>query len=213
MLLFYLYRTIKIQVGKLGRNKKTNIIPYFTFKPGWHVYFGSAQGMVRRRFNKHARFVGDNKILFYNVDHFREHATLVEASFSLIGREYECRWAKLFSRLSISSVPAERMGGADCKSNKDLGTKKCPAHFFHLTQRPPTSLLRNIFDSKPIQVTEFPTHRKLKTDGKLEWEQDFWDGRQMLERARMEYYRREETVPVKIANLSGNPVLRDLLKQ
>lgn len=194
MLLLHLGKTTEIEIGAIGTR---------TFKRGFYVYFGTAHGGggVCKRVGRHARLLGDNKKRKWNVDYFREHATLVEVWFSHAPAEFECRWSKAFSRLSISSVPVKKMGGWDCKT--------CPAHFYKLSQRPTTSLLREVFSTTPIQVSQYEPRRPPKSE--LEWEPDYWAGRKILERARLEYYRREVALPDRIANLGGNPVLRELI--
>ena len=194
VLLLYLAKTANIRIGAIGTHN---------FKRGWHAYFGSAHagGGVYARCGRHARLPGDRKTNRWNVDYFREHATLVEVWFAHLPAEFEHRWSQSFARLGISSVPVKRMGGWDCR--------KCPAHFYKLKQRPPTSLLRNAFDTQSIQTVEVEPKRAQKY--KLEWEADYWAGRRILECTRFEYYRRDEAIPSMIANVTGNPVLRDLV--
>ena len=194
VLLMYLPTTSTIKIGALGT---------FTFEAGWYGYHGSAQKGVYHRVTRHARKAGPNKKLKWQVDYFLEYAILIEAWFAHEPREYECIWSKAMSTLAISSVPVKKMGASDCNT--------CPAHFYHLRQRPTAALLRNAFDTQQVYVAEFEPLKPVAKP-KLEWEPDYWAGRHILERARNEYYRLDVPAPKKIANLGGNPVLNELIE-
>ena len=193
VLLFYLAQTTRIEIGALGT---------LAFKRGWYTYHGSAHGGggIRARVGRHVRRLCNNKKPKWHIDYFREHAILVEAWIAHEAVEYECKWSNAISKLGISSVPVRKMGSTDCKT--------CPAHIYHLSQRPPTSLLRSSFSSKQIQVVEIEPRPMRKST--REWEPDFWAGRRILERVRLEYYQSGVALPANLSLKKDNSVLRKL---
>ena len=177
-----------------------------TFEKGWHTYCGTAHGSggLRARLTRHIRRLGENKKPKWQIDYVREHATIEEIWCAELPAEAECRWSRALSRLSDTSVPVKGLGSTDCNV--------CPAHFYRLRQRLPGSLMRSIAGAKDdtLMVIEVePWNRNCKT--KLEWESDYWEGRQILERVRFEYWSQGEVHPTNLSLLGRKSVLRELI--
>jgi Uri superfamily endonuclease len=110
-----------------------------SFPPGWYVYVGSARGPggLNRRVARHQRRNADGKRMHWNVDYFRELAPIVEVWYSYTRSEQmEHEWASAVSSMHGATVPVQGFGANDCR-------QCCPAHFFHFTERPATSLFRS----------------------------------------------------------------------
>lgn len=196
VLVLYLPVTSTIKAGGAGTH---------TFEKGRYAYVGTAHGSggLRARLSRHTRYLGENKKPKWQIDYVREHARIEEIWCAELPPEYECRWSRALSRLSDTSVPVKGLGSSDCNC--------CPAHFYRLRRRLPASLLRSYGGIAPnsLVVMEVePRKRTRKT--KLEWEQDYWIGRRMLERVRFEYWLRGEPCPAKLWVKTGNPVLEEL---
>ena len=181
---------------------------YLELSKGNYMYVGSATGAggISARVSRHIRKLGDNKKAGWHLDYIRDHGCVERIWFGELPADAEHDLALTLSRLPGVSAPFPGIGGTDCKKAK----KKCPAHFLKVERRLPLSLLRHIGDFNKLVATEVePRTRNLKSV--LEWEPDYWTGQGVLEKVRLECYRRGLPCPDKIANLAGNPVLRELI--
>ncbi len=109
------------------------------FAPGWYLYVGSAcgPGGLNRRLARHRRRHASGKRMHWNVDYFREHATLCEVWFrETRNSDVEHQWAQSITEQIGVSVPVRKFGAHDCKTN-------CDAHFFYCSNRPSTAKFRS----------------------------------------------------------------------
>ena len=196
IIIFYIPVKKTIEVGRAKR--------ICTFSRGWYAYVGSAHGSggLRARTSRHTRFLGDGKEVGWHFDSIREIATVKEIWCAEVPKEAEHRWSQTLSRLSDVSVPIPGIGSTDCN---------CPAHVYRFRRQLPASLMRSFarVDADKFVSIEVEPQKRIATT-KLEWEQDYWKGRRILERVRHMYWHRGEPCPAKLWVKKDNPVLEEL---
>jgi Uri superfamily endonuclease len=155
------------------------------FPPGWYVYVGSARGPggLSRRVARHQRRNADGKRMHWNVDYFREHATLCEVWYcETESSEAEHQWACVVRDLTSATVPVLKFGANDC-------TAGCPSHFFHLADRPSTVEFRSKLESRTLSTkvfVEFFEEPPESTQAASELQSEYLIGRRFLESRRRE---------------------------
>ncbi len=95
----------RISVGRLG---------VFCFPAGYYVYVGSALGSggLRARLARHQR---RDKKLYWHIDYFLTHASIVGVRVDFAGERLECHWAQLLLRIPGAQIIAPRFGASDCR--------------------------------------------------------------------------------------------------
>lgn len=111
VLLLRLKKRRCLTVGKLGA---------FEFPRGYYLYFGSAQGGLEGRIQRHLRA---DKKRHWHVDFLADVAPIVEASWVAGTERLECEWARTAVDLPDARVPAPGFGSSDCS---------CRTHLVHL---------------------------------------------------------------------------------
>lgn len=109
--LFYLPKTQKIRVGKLG---------LFCFQKGVYFYVGSAQRNLSARINRHGQ---KNKPLWWHIDYLSAKADMLRAITIAGPREQECMLARKLEKIFELAVPG--FGASDCR---------CGGHLFYATE-------------------------------------------------------------------------------
>jgi Uri superfamily endonuclease len=114
-----------IRVGALG---------VLTFREGWLVYAGSAQGSGGlSRVRRHILFPGSHKKPRWHVDYLlcSPFMHLVGVTCSITPDPLECALALLLGYLP-GATPVPRFGSSDCR---------CPSHLMFFPNNPTTGVL------------------------------------------------------------------------
>ena len=132
------------------------------FSGGWYVYVGGARGSggLKSRTDRHKRRPASGKRIHWNVDFFRERATICEMWFSYTrSARKEHEWAKSIARMRGASVPVAGFGANDCKQG-------CDAHFIHFAERLFVTGFRTVLLPKkhPEVLVEFTDVGRLDQD-------------------------------------------------
>ena len=105
---FYLPKTQKIRVGKLGQ---------FSFRQGVYFYVGSAQRNLSARINRHGQ---KNKPLRWHIDYLSTKAEMLGVITIAGPRKHECMLARKLNEIFELAVPG--FGASDCR---------CGGHLFY----------------------------------------------------------------------------------
>lgn len=100
----------EISVGRLG---------VFCFPAGHYVYVGSALGSggLRARLARHQR---SDKKLYWHIDYFLNHASIVDVQVDFSGKRLECHWAQILLSMPGAQIIAPRFGASDCRCSAHL---------------------------------------------------------------------------------------------
>jgi sugar fermentation stimulation protein A len=104
--IFYLPRTGKIRVGKLGK---------FHFKEGAYLYVGSAQRNLSARLKRHST---EKKHLRWHIDYLSAKARMLGAVTIPGQRKRECELARELGEMFQLTVP--NFGASDCRCGGHL---------------------------------------------------------------------------------------------
>lgn len=132
LLLLECDRCTLFRAGKLGT---------LTAKPGFYLYVGSAfgPGGLRARIAHHARIA---QRAHWHVDYLRAVTRPVKA-WCRDGARLEHRWAQALLQWQHAAAPFRGFGSSDCG---------CPAHLFYMRERPETTVLGGVLDSRLIEL-------------------------------------------------------------
>lgn len=182
-----------------------------SFPPGWYVYVGSARGPggLSRRVARHQRRNADGKRMHWNVDYFREHATLCEIWYcETQSSEVEHQWACIVRDLTSATVPVPKFGANDC-------TAGCPSHFFHLPDRPSTIEFRSKLESRTLSTkvfVEFFEEPLKSNQAGSELQTEYLIGRQFIE-SRRRAIEESDLAPSQWLSLAKHRPARKLAEQ
>lgn len=111
--IFYIPKSVTIQIGQLGK---------FNFRNGVYFYIGSAQRNLSARLERHSK---KKKTLRWHIDYLSVKADMLGAITILGTRDLECQLAKKIGRMFELAVPG--FGASDCK---------CGGHLFYTREIP-----------------------------------------------------------------------------
>jgi len=116
---------------RLDKNRRIRVgrRPAWTFPQGTYVYVGSAMKNLSQRIERHLGRKRQGKKLFWHIDFFREHATVMEVKTIRSNERLECVLSRrLAERADAEAVPLG-FGASDCRCRRHL-------HYFHEDPRP-----------------------------------------------------------------------------
>jgi Uri superfamily endonuclease len=125
VLALFMPRGKTIRIGALGN---------CSFPRGWYIYVGSAMNGLAARVKRHLR---QEKKLFWHIDYFRVHATVVAVEKQMSRTRLECRSARRVLESRGARVIVPGFGSSDCD---------CLTHLIHFDRLPDL-----IFDSSRLK--------------------------------------------------------------
>lgn len=127
ILILYLSRVRKIQIGKLGN---------FNFKKGYYGYVGSAfgPGGLTARLKHHLK-ITDNP--HWHIDYLRKEVVLRAIWISEYENRLEHLWAGMLLGMEGAFILVPGFGSSDCK---------CEAHVVYFRNRPRFQKFQNLFN-------------------------------------------------------------------
>jgi Uri superfamily endonuclease len=123
------------------------------FDAGWYIYVGSAFGAggLMSRILRHRKLRESGKKLHWQVDYFREYASIAEVwCCQTPSSRWEHIWARAWCSWPGASVPLRRFGASDCRSG-------CDAHLILLNSRP------NLSEFRDSLLRRFPEHPEIES--------------------------------------------------
>ena len=100
--------TLDLEIGRLG---------YFSLKPGYYIYVGSALGGLSGRLK---RYMSAAKKIHWHIDYLMQSAAIEQVWFSLSQDRLECTWNDIVTTLPGAQLAVPGFGASDCRCRSHL---------------------------------------------------------------------------------------------